>query len=219
MFDVPSNFTVPQVTWPSVKKFIPFVGMAVGVLGVAATLSALFINPIVAPVQAESPDVCITQPFAGELTVYISGAVASPGVYKLPSGTRLGEVVAQAGGPSPQVDAVYLQKTLNLAQELADSEHIYIPFAAETQSTTANSATNNDSTNTSVSSTQTSESDSSLISINTASQSQLESLPRIGEKTAEKIIAGRPYSGLSELVTKQVLSQTVYDEIKAQLTN
>ncbi len=38
-----------------------------------------------------------------------------------------------------------------------------------------------------------------LVSINSASQAELESLPRIGPKLAQKIIEGRPYQTIQEL--------------------
>ena len=53
-----------------------------------------------------------------------------------------------------------------------------------------------------------------LISINTADNKSLETLPGIGEKRASDIIANRPYSRINELVTKKVLSQNQFEAIK-----
>ncbi|HQL11330.1 MAG TPA: helix-hairpin-helix domain-containing protein, partial [Candidatus Woesebacteria bacterium] len=53
-----------------------------------------------------------------------------------------------------------------------------------------------------------------LISINTADSKSLEALPGIGEKRASDIIANRPYGSINELLTKEVLTQTLFDEIK-----
>lgn len=56
------------------------------------------------------------------------------------------------------------------------------------------------------------------ININSASQIDLESLPGIGPKTAIKIIANRPYSALADLVSKNVISFKLFDQIKKQIS-
>jgi competence protein ComEA len=56
-----------------------------------------------------------------------------------------------------------------------------------------------------------------LIDINTASKEQLEPLKGIGPARAEAIIKGRPYKGKDELVQKNIVPQSVYDDIKEQI--
>ena len=58
---------------------------------------------------------------------------------------------------------------------------------------------------------------SELIDINTASKEQLEPLKGIGPVRAEAIIKGRPYKGKDELVQKNIVPQSVYDDIKEQI--
>ena len=58
----------------------------------------------------------------------------------------------------------------------------------------------------------------SIVNINTGTSAQLDSLPQIGAKRTAKIIAGRPYKSVDELVTKKVLSQKLFDKLKARLT-
>ena len=55
------------------------------------------------------------------------------------------------------------------------------------------------------------------ISINSASQAELEALAGIGEKRAEDIISNRPYQNLEELLSKAVLSETLFSDLKNQL--
>jgi DNA uptake protein ComE-like DNA-binding protein len=55
------------------------------------------------------------------------------------------------------------------------------------------------------------------IDLNTATQQELENLPGVGEATAKKIIAGRPYSKVSDLEKAGVPKSTV-DKIKSQVT-
>jgi competence protein ComEA len=57
-----------------------------------------------------------------------------------------------------------------------------------------------------------------IVNINTASAAQLEALPQIGPKRSAAIIKGRPYKTTDELVTKKVLTRSVYGKIKDHLT-
>ena len=56
-----------------------------------------------------------------------------------------------------------------------------------------------------------------LIDLNSASADDLKTLTGIGDARAEAIIKGRPYRAKNELVDKGILSQGVYDKIKAQI--
>ncbi len=52
-----------------------------------------------------------------------------------------------------------------------------------------------------------------LVDINTASAGQLDAIPGIGKAYSKKIIAGRPYANKTQLVSKGVLPQKVYDKV------
>jgi DNA uptake protein ComE-like DNA-binding protein len=56
------------------------------------------------------------------------------------------------------------------------------------------------------------------VNINTASASELDALPNVGDKRSAAIIKGRPYKSTDELVSKKVLSKGVFDSIKKHIT-
>jgi DNA uptake protein ComE-like DNA-binding protein len=58
---------------------------------------------------------------------------------------------------------------------------------------------------------------STLVNINTASKSDLASISGIDETTAQKIIDARPYTRKRDLLTKKVVSQTTYNQIKDEI--
>ena len=57
-----------------------------------------------------------------------------------------------------------------------------------------------------------------MVDINTASAADLKGLPGVTETEAAKIVQGRPYKEPSDLVSKKILSETVFSKIKDRLT-
>ena len=56
-----------------------------------------------------------------------------------------------------------------------------------------------------------------VIDINTATAEQLQTLDGIGEAISAKIIAARPFTNKSQLVSKKIVTQKVYDDIKDKI--
>jgi competence protein ComEA len=146
-----------------------------------------------------------------EISVDVAGSVQKPGVYQLKEGARIQEALIAAGGLSSKADRGYISKRLNLAQKLTDGAKIYIPTVGEFEEQELVSGSNpvveTVSTDAPVSET-------GLININNASQQSLETLPRIGPVTAQKIINGRPYGTIEDLVSKKVLGQKTFDGLR-----
>lgn len=58
---------------------------------------------------------------------------------------------------------------------------------------------------------------SRLIDINTATETELRTVPGLGETYSAKIIAGRPYANKTQLKSRKVLPSMLYEQVKEQL--
>ena len=56
-----------------------------------------------------------------------------------------------------------------------------------------------------------------VIDLNTAGKEELQTLPGIGEARSEAIVKNRPYRSKDELVSKKIVPQNVYDDIKGRI--
>lgn len=162
-------------------------------------------------VTFDEAQINVSPPATEKLMVDVSGAVMKPGVYSFEVGSRIADAIEKAGGLSKSADQSYIAKTVNGAMKLTDGMKIYIPKVGESAAKTITSDTTGGSGT--VLGAQT-----GLISINTASPAQLDSLPGVGEVTAGKIIAGRPYGEVSELLSRKVVSSSVYEKIKDKIS-
>jgi len=139
-----------------------------------------------------------------EIVVNVSGAVKEPGVYRLKGGSRVAEALTKAGGLSKDADRGWVDKNLNLARKLRDGEKIYIPRVGEDLSLGFGGQASGVSV-------------TGVISVNTASLSELDSLWGIGESRAKAIIEHRPYNSLEELVTKAGIPRNVLDKNEGRI--
>jgi competence protein ComEA len=109
----------------------------------------------------------------GSLTIYVSGAVATPGVYNLKEGSRVDDAVKAAGGSLPGADL----SNINLATQLTDGQQIDVPGAAEPIHVTVG-----------------------RVNINTATVDDLDQLPGIGPTTAKAIVDYRLQHGPFQVI-------------------
>jgi competence protein ComEA len=150
-------------------------------------------------------------PPSEKVVVDIAGAVKKPGIYHIAEDSRVGDAISAAGGLSEDADKELIAKQFNLAMKVSDGMKLYIPRAGEEQraESVGFSAAN---TSTGVMGA------ASQMDINTAGIAELDSLKGVGKVTAEKIISGRPYTAIDELLTKKIVSQKVFDQIKNEIS-
>lgn len=140
-----------------------------------------------------------------EIIVDISGEVKKPGVLELEEGDRIRDAIEEAGGLTEKADI----SEINLAYKLEDGMKIKIPNKKDNKNQTNQnnyistdagedikiSNSNNSESNSNGKSDSNTKKQKSIININTASQAELETLPGIGQATAEKIIKYREEKG------------------------
>lgn len=137
-----------------------------------------------------------------KISVDVSGAVSNPGVYEVSETSRIEDAITAAGGFSQSANQEYISKYINLAQKLTDGSKIYIPFEGEQISSGEAVGT--------IAGVSVSE----KININTSTQGELESLSGVGPVTASKIISGRPYQQIEELLEKKIVGKATFDKIR-----
>lgn len=126
-----------------------------------------------------------TSPVPSHVVVHVSGQVATPGVVTVTSSARVADAVAAAGGLRPKADT----SRVNLAEVVADGAHVHV--AAEGEPAQAVSPI----TQPGRSSTAAGEVKAGVVNINTASASELESLPGVGPVLAVRIVDHRATHG------------------------
>ncbi|MGZ8742460.1 MAG: helix-hairpin-helix domain-containing protein [Nocardioides sp.] len=130
-----------------------------------------------APPGSESPS---GSPSA-EVVVDVAGKVRRPGIVRLPVGARVVDAVEAAGGPRRGVDL----SSLNLARVLVDGEQVVVgvPAPGGVAASAASSPGAGGGP------------PGALVNINSATQTELETLPGIGPVTAQAILQWRTDNG------------------------
>ena len=150
-----------------------------------------------------------------EILVDVEGAVISPGLHRLPAGSRVGDAIAAAGGYSPRVDVAAATTALNLAERLVDGVKVHVPVRGESIAGLPSFVAEQPA------GVQDGGSSGSLVNLNTATAEQLDTLPGVGPVTAAKIIAARdsgPFASIDELVSRDVLGAATLEKLRALVT-
>jgi competence protein ComEA len=145
------------------------------------------------------------------LMVDVRGAVAKPGVYTLPAGSRVQDALAQAGDLLPNADT----RSLNPARKINDGEQIYVPLVGEATALPPTSGKG-------VQSTPATKTPIGKINVNTATLEELDLLPGIGPTIAQRIIDYRNENGdlkhLEDLKNVRGIGDALYGKIKDLVT-
>jgi competence protein ComEA len=178
-------------------------GVVIGFLG-AGLLLLTTAKPRGEPIQLLPP------PTPGPVIVHVAGAVINPGVYRIPPASRVGEVIDIAGGLSDNAD----DSLINLAQLVADGEQVWVPYqiqyAADQDFVEVGKASPTQSQL------------MSLININTATQTELESLTGIGPVYARAIIEYRlengPFEKIEDIQDVKGIGPVTFEKIRTSIT-
>lgn len=145
------------------------------------------------------------QPIVKPASIYVHvvGEVVSPGIYELDSGSRLVDVIFAAGGFGRLAD----QASINLAREVTDGEQVVV-FKVGAAPQLLGSVGDGAAV--------------SQISLNRATQSELESLPGVGPALAGRMIDWRTANGgfkkKEDLLNVSGIGDKLFAGIKNQVT-
>ena len=185
----------------SVKTISLYVLLALFIAAASAGIALLITQS-----RSGSPGIEILLPTATptpQLKVYISGAVAEPGVYIMKEGDRLVDAIAAAEGVTEDAQL----SCINLATRVKDEAHYHVPGPGEPcqAASTASPATGEDG----------------RLDLNTATKKQLETLPGIGPVKAQAIVDYREKVGhfrsTQEIIEVKGIGPDSYEKIRDQV--
>jgi competence protein ComEA len=132
--------------------------------------------------------------------------VQHPDVYRVPAAARVKDVVLAAGGLTDDAAA----DKINLADHLADAQHIHIPRLDEPDPAAAPVDSAPD------------DGKGTLLNINTASTTDLDGLPGIGQSIAQRIVEYRttngPFQAVDDLQKVKGIGPALFAKIAPLVT-
>lgn len=134
------------------------------------------------------------------LIVHVTGAVPRPGVYALPPGARVQDVISAAGGFLAEAE----KSEINLAAPIEDGERLDIPFMEGASPVLATPGVEVLTTE--------------LVDVNTASFEEINALPGITDTAAQNIIDNRPYFEIEEIADVPGVGPGIFTRIEDLIT-
>lgn len=158
---------------------------------------------------------------SARLVVHASGAVASPGVYRVPAGSRVDDLIRASGGLSLDADV----DRVNLAAPLVDGERIWVPRKGDTDVpdvVTGGTVSAGPARGSGGSGGGGPGDGAVMVNLNTATAEELDSLPGVGPATAASILAYRdqngPLSSVDELIEVRGIGEAKLEQIRPLVT-
>lgn len=177
---------------------------ATGQQGATSTVAPVESSP--APLRASTAPAATTD----AILVHVLGAVAVPGLVSLAPGSRVVDAIAAAGGLADDAELA----GINLARPVSDGEQLAVPHVGEPAPAQAQAQEQ--------AQTPSGGSTSSTVNLNTATQSDLETLPRIGPALATRILdwrtANGPFAAPTDLLSVTGIGQKLYDGLKDRIS-
>lgn len=199
--------------------------MAVAIAVVFCLLAAFWPHEREADVlKIEQQAVMASEKEEAKITVYVSGAVANPGLHEIVPGSRAVEAIAAAGGMTEEAN----KDKVNLAKICKDGMQVNVPRLSAKErrrlaaaNTPANSAETAEQNSASYNSVQ--ESETALtgkVHLNTATAEELETLPGVGAVTAQRIVEYRSAHGfarIEDLMNVKGIGQAKFNKMQPWL--
>jgi competence protein ComEA len=159
--------------------------------------------------------------------VLITGAVKTPGIYRVPKGLLVYDLIQRAGGLTPDADVA----PGLLAKALPDGGEVHIPRAIPhvgeqnraSEPSSAGAGSSDDKTVSSRHKNKKNKKKGPLtpITLNTATVAQLDTLPGVGPKLAARIVAYRqehgPFARIEDLRKVSGMGGKRFEDIKGYL--
>jgi competence protein ComEA len=173
--------------------------LAAVVAGAVAFRARPHVTPVAAPVL-QSSTATPRASAAPMLIVDVAGKVRRPGLQHLPTGSRVADAVAAAGGARPGTDT----SALNLARKLVDGEQIFVGAPAAVRGTASSPGTGGP------------------VNLNSASLSDFEALAGVGPVLAGRIVAWRDahgsFTSVDQLREVDGIGERKFASLSAQVT-
>ncbi|KGN30166.1 hypothetical protein N802_09845 [Knoellia sinensis KCTC 19936] len=146
--------------------------------------------------------------------VHVVGEVASPGVYRMPTGARVGDAVKAAGGATRSAELT----AVNLARVVVDGEQIVVPKPGQVVPGVAGAGTGGSGAGDAGAGAGGSAGSGGKVSINTADLAALDSLPGVGPVLAQRILDWRTEHGRFTSIEELGEVSGIGEKVLANLT-
>lgn len=165
--------------------------------------------PTVAPTATPLPTAT-----PAPIIIFVSGAVVRSGIYSLSSDARVADAIAAAGGVTSEANAA----VVNQAEPLWDGAQVHVPSLLPAAEVAPEPPTGVSGVAASSAPAATQSSNGGLINLNTATATELESLPGIGPSKAAAIMANRPYSTVDDLERAPGIGARTLEQLRPLVT-